>query len=142
MCDTCLLQHRTSKKTTHGETGTYLHKLWMSKARLARQRQRNRKVGAALPPSMHPEWIESYPAFAEWIRDYIGDRPAPGWYLARIDKTKGHEPDNIEWRPTTKVREQLERERAAGADQTYSPQTRCTASAGTTWTRAPAQARI
>lgn len=142
MCDSCRQQWLIEKKTTHNETGSPLHTLWSAHAALARRQQKNRGPDDNKPPHMHPEWVKSYQAFADWIRDNIGDRPGPGWNLARIDRTRGREPGNLEWRPTTKVREQLERDRAAGANQTYSPPTRCTASAGTTWTRAPAQARI
>ena len=45
---------------------------------------------------MHPEWVDSYEAFRDYIERALGPCP-PGHSLDRIDNDGGYAPGNLRW---------------------------------------------
>ena len=97
-CLACRLgsQHAHLKKftATHGMSRTSLYKCWQSiKDRIFSPSCRSYPDYGGRGLDMDPRWAKSFEAFME----DVGERPAPGLSLDRIDNDKGYWPSNVRW---------------------------------------------
>lgn len=84
--------------TTHGETLTQLYRLWCGVKRRCNDRgSKNYRNYGGRGITMWPEWSNSYPMFAEYVRSTLGERPSPKHSLDRIDNELGYWPGNLRW---------------------------------------------
>jgi hypothetical protein len=91
----CLQKERVSTAvSTHRGSRSKLYKVWTSmKQRCHNQADAGYKVYGARGITVCDEWRDSFAAF----RAAVGDPPAPGMSIDRIDGTKGYEPGNVRW---------------------------------------------
>lgn len=72
----------------------YLRNAWHNMiSRCHNQSNRQYYMYGARGVSVCAEWLVSFEAF----RDHVGERPAPGYSLDRIDNARGYEPGNVRW---------------------------------------------
>lgn len=80
--------------TIHGQTGTRLYKIWEGiKVRCTNTKRDTAKDYIGRGIIMHPEWVESFEAF----RDYIGPAPSDKHSVDRINNDGNYEPGNVRW---------------------------------------------
>lgn len=91
----CLQRERTSDANrTHGQSGTYLYELWAAMIkRCHNPNDPSYDRYGALGISVCDEWRRSFEAF----RSYVGDRPADGMSIDRIQGHLGYRPGNVRW---------------------------------------------
>ena len=97
-CHSCYSKMMAVKQRTHGETGTYLHELWMNMRRRCYDKgcaAYKRYGGRGI--TVHDRWREDYTAFAADIRSEIGERPSDQHSLDRTDNSGNYKPGNVRW---------------------------------------------
>lgn len=97
-CRECFKRANGDLNRTHGESKTVEHKLWVSiKRRCFDKKWEKFYLWGGRGITMHPDWIDNYPAFAAYIRENLGPRPSPRHSVDRIDNDGHYEPGNLRW---------------------------------------------
>lgn len=97
-CRACMSRARSERRTTHGETGTYLHNFWLGVVNACHGP--NYQGGWRLKENgieVSEPWRTDYQAFAAWVGENLGDQPEPWYTLNRIDLDGHFEPGNLRW---------------------------------------------
>lgn len=97
-CSACARKASSEKKRTHGESGTYLHELWMNmRRRCYDEKFPGYKRWGGRGITVCDSWRDDYTAFAADIRSEIGERPSDQHSLDRTDNNGNYEPGNVRW---------------------------------------------
>lgn len=94
----CVCLEKNPHTRTHGETRTYLYRVWCHmRERCYKPSNVRFNAYGARGITVFDEWRTSYEAFSRWIRANIGERPTPEHSLDRIDNDGHYEPSNLRW---------------------------------------------
>ena len=97
-CPACYARAAGDASRVHGETNTYLFRLWEAMNRRCYDRGvTNYKNWGGRGITVHPAWRKDYLTFAMWIRANIGERPSAKFSLDRRDNDGNYEPGNVRW---------------------------------------------
>lgn len=99
-------------RTTHGQTGTRLYRIWKKmKSRCHNPNDPDyQKYYGSRGITVCPEWRDSFQAFHDWA---IGAGYADTLSLDRIDNDKGYSPENCRWATAEEQRHNQRREGGA-----------------------------
>jgi len=91
-------ENATRSNLQHGESGTYMHQLWLSiNKRCSLEAGSAFKNYGGRGISVFKQWVSDYSAFADYIRKELGERPDAGHSLDRVDNDGNYEPGNLRW---------------------------------------------
>lgn len=97
-CKACAARATSRRTRKHGETGTYMFRLWENmNRRCYDQGFRSYRNWGGRGISVCEAWRRDYLAFATWIRANLGERPSPKYSLDRRDNDGNYEPGNVRW---------------------------------------------
>jgi hypothetical protein len=95
-CRECASKAQSEARKGHGETSTYLYRVWATIRQAARGSNGTRTLTGRGAP-ICPEWDRSYKRFAADIRATIGDRPNCLRTLALLPDHKMWKPGAVYW---------------------------------------------
>jgi hypothetical protein len=92
----CLIKERLRRGLNykHGLRRHALYEAWKTMIKRCEKPSHVKyRYYGALGVKVHPRWRQSFPAFLE----DVGERPAPGMTLDRINPYGNYEPSNVRW---------------------------------------------
>lgn len=95
-CRGCMARAQSAARKGHGETDTYLYRVWTTIRQAARTSNGTRTLTGRGAP-VCPEWDRSYRRFAADIRATIGDRPNTLLTLALLPDLHEYRPGAVYW---------------------------------------------
>lgn len=97
-CRDCANEHLAQMQRTHGEADSPLYLTWMA---IRRRCSDPTYIGfhnyGGRGIKVCEDWQNSYPNFAAYVRDTIGERPSNAHSIDRIDNDGNYEPGNLRW---------------------------------------------
>lgn len=89
----CFNKEVSSKKATHGKTGTKVYHAWQAMRIRCSESSQDKAHYWDKGIKVYEPWQKSFSEFYT----YIGDPPTKDHTLDRIDTAKGYEPGNVRW---------------------------------------------
>lgn len=128
-CGTCYASSVSRSNKKHGETNSYLYRLWENmRRRCYSPAQTNYHLYGGRGIKVHEPWRLSYLQFATDIRSTIGERPSAKYSIDRIENDGHYEPGNVRW---ATAKQQGANRRGWGPDTPKSVERRQTKARGT-----------
>lgn len=85
-------------ESTEEGTANYLYRIWINiKSRVFNKTHKNYNRYGERGITLYKDWIENYPAFRNYIRTTLGEKPSNKHSLDRINNNGNYEPNNLRW---------------------------------------------